>query len=386
MSSITRRSALSFLATAPIALRSFAATQTAHPTQLLIGTYTDPVGKTPGAKGIYSAPWSSATGVIGELEVVSTTPDPTFLALSPTTGMLFAVNELSGSGDGKVSAFARKPGQTQLQPLNVVDSGGNGPCHLAVDKTGRALFVANYGGGSVSAYKVSNTGLSEPVSTLRFSGHGAIAGQQGAPHTHCVRFSPDNRFLLVNDLGLDRIMVFHVDPAAATLTPAATPFFTAAPGAGPRHSIFHPRGKWVYSGNEINSTVDILGWNSKTGELTHKGTISSLPEDARGKRSALAELVIDPAGKFLYVSNRFHDSIGVFAINQKDGLLTPVQDMPCGGKTPRHFTMDPTGRWVIVANQDSRNIVVFERDHVSGKLTDTGRSTVLDAPVCILFA
>ncbi|WP_263381563.1 lactonase family protein [Granulicella arctica] len=387
MTLISRRSALSLLAASPAALRAFAKAPAAPVARLYVGTYTEPVGASPGAKGIYTCSWDAATGILGAFEVVATTPNPTFLAVSPKQpGHLYAVNELGNNQIGTVSTFTAKPGTTQLTPLNVVSSAGKGPCHLAIDHTGRALFVANYGGGIVSSFKITPQGLSEAVSVFPFSGHGSDPDRQSAPHTHCVLLSPDNRYLLVNDLGLDRIMVYHVDPATAVLTPAAKPYYEATPGSGPRHATFHPQGRWLYSTNELNSTVDLIDWNPADGTLTHKATVSSLPPSAIGQKNAPAEIAIDPTGKFLYVSNRFHDSIGVFAIDPKAGTLSPVQDMNCGGKTPRHFTLDPTGRWVIVANQDSRNIVVFERNHSTGELTATGRSYDLNAPVCIVFA
>ncbi len=390
MTTITRRSALTLLTVAPAVLKSFASPPQTSASTLFLGTYTDPVGAMPGAKGVYSSLWNAATGEISSIELAAETPNPTFLARSPVRpNLLFAVNELSGKQDGTVSAFARKPGQTalaSLQSLNIVNSGGSGPCHLALDHTGRALFVANYGGGSVSSFKVSTEGLSEAVSVVRFTGSSIDPGRQTTPHTHCVLLSPDNRFLLVNDLGLDRIMVFEVDPAAANLIPAATPYFTAKPGAGPRHSLFHPNGRWVYSVNELNSTIDLLDWDSTHGVLSFKETISSLPANARTQKNAPAELAIDRAGKFLYVSNRFHNSIGVFAIAGKTGALTPVEDIPCGGKIPRDFVLDPTEQWLLVANQDSRNIVVFKRNSATGKLTATGKSYTLDATVCLLFA
>lgn len=361
-----------------------AGTHEAPVSRILLGTYTDPVGTTPGAKGIYTCSWNPTTGQLGPIELAIETPDPSFLAISPKApGMLFAVNELPGDHNGTVTAFAYKSGQP-LRTLNVVSSEGLAPCDLTLDHTGRTLFVADYTSGCLATFKVTRAGLSKAVSVLRFPGHSIDPDRQTSAHTHCTLLSPDNRFLLVNDLGLDRIMVFHVNPVAATLTPTAIPY-NATPGSGPRHSIFHPNGRWVYSVNEISSTVDLLDWASSDGTLTRRQTISSLPPNTPKQKNAPAELATDRAGKFLYVSNRFHDSIGVFAIDHKTGALTHRQDIDCGGKTPRHFVIDPTGRWLIVANQDSRNIVVFQRDTVTGELSATGNSSLLDAPVCILF-
>lgn len=353
-------------------------------TRLYVGTYTHAAGGENGSKGIYTCTWDPAKGELGPMEVAAETPDPTFLAMSPAMPELFfAVNEL-GTGDGKVSAFRRKG--AALDPLNVVGSGGNGPCHLALDRTGKALFVANYGGGSVSSYQVSGAGVSEPVATIPFSGHSVDPDRQAAAHTHCVLLSPDNRFLLVNDLGLDRIMVYGVDPVTAKLTPAAEPYFSAKPGAGPRHSIFHPNGRWVYSVNELGSTIDQLAWDKAAGGLKQGQTVSTLPAASVGEKNSPAELAIDGKGKFLYVSNRFHDSIGVFAIDGKTGALKWVQDVPSGGKVPRHFALDPTEKWVLVGHQETGNVVVFARDGRTGMLTATGRSYPCVGAVCLVFA
>jgi 6-phosphogluconolactonase len=399
---LTRRSALSLLAAAPIALRAQAGAQPVSASKLYIGTYTDPVtdavGTTPGAKGIYTCSWNAATGTLGPFELIAATPDPSFLTFSPRhPNMLYAVNELPDPKNGAVSAFAIIPGTPRLERRSFLTTGGSSPCHLAFDHTGRVLFAANYYGGSLASYKVNAQGRLEPVTVHRFSGHSIDPDRQTTAHTHCSLFSPDNRFLLVNDLGLDRIMVFHVDTATAKLTPASTPFYSATPGAGPRHTIFHPNGRWVYSTNELNSTIDRFDWTSADGLLAHKATVSSLPPAAQRRNSSLppaarqidnapAELATDAEGKFLYVSNRFHDSIAVFTIDPQDGSLIFMQDIPCGGKTPRFFAIDPSGRWLLVANQDSRNIVVFECDHANGTLKATGASYLLDAPVCILFA
>jgi len=379
---LTRRSVLSSIAVAPVALQAYASGHKAAATRLFLGTYTDRPDSS--SKGIYTCSWNASTGTLGEIQLSIATPNPTFVVAS--ANRLYAVNEIGGDHVGAVTTFASKAGQPALQTVNSVSSAANGPCHLALDHSERAVFVANYSGGTLSSYKVSSTGLSEPVSVIKFPGHSMDKDRQTSAHTHCVLVSPDNGFLVVNDLGLDRIMVFRIDPVTAVLTPAATPYWDATTGSGPRHSIFHPRGRWVYSANELNSTVDHLEWTGATGGLTYKTTVSSLPPDVRGQKNAPAELAIDDAGQFLYISNRFHDSIGVFAIDQQTGELTAKQDISCGGKTPRHFTLDPTGRWVLVANQDSGNIVVFERNRTTGELTATGKSYSLGAPVCIVFA
>ncbi len=382
---MTRRSVISLLAAAPATLRSFAAAPVKS-SRLYIGTYTSPAGAIAGAKGIYAATFNPLTGELTQPKLAATTPDPTFLAVSPdASARLYAVNELSGGKPGTVTTFKRNDDAGTLIPLNTVDAGGEGPCHVTTDHTGRAVFAANYPGGSISSFRVTPEGLSAPVSTFKYTGTGPKP-EQASPHGHCVRISPDNRFLLVSDLGTDRILIYHLRVATAELTPAAVPFITVATGSGPRHTLFHPNGRWLYSLNELGSTVDLFEWAGATGTLTQKFTISTLPQEARGKKNNAAELAFSPDGHFLYVSNRFHDSIAAFAVLPTTGELTMIQDIACGGRVPRSFTIDPTGRWLLVANESTASIDVFSRNGKTGLLTAAARSYTVNRPVCLLFA
>jgi 6-phosphogluconolactonase len=350
---------------------------------LFVGTYTSG-----SSKGIYGFRFQSETGELTPLGLLAETPDPTFLALSADHRFLYAVNEeanYQGTHSGRVSSFVIDHLKAKLSPVDSVASAGSGPCHLAVDHTGSALFVANYGSGSAASFHLSRTGqIGAPVSQFQYSGHGPNKRQQG-PHSHCTTVSPDNRWVLVNDLGLDRIMVYQLDPATAKLTPADPPYWSAKPGSGPRHLAFHPNGRYAYSLNELTSTVDVLGWDTQKGTLTSIQDLSALPSDFQGENTG-AEIVVDPTGKFVYASNRGHNSIAIFAVDGERGTLTAKGHAKTPGAEPRNFTIDPTGKWVLVGNQKIGTMSVFEREPMSGDLKASGKSVPIDAAVCLLFA
>ncbi|MFZ0594993.1 MAG: lactonase family protein [Bryobacteraceae bacterium] len=384
MDRITRRSILASSLT-PMLLRSrpLSAQTTPSGYLLYVGTYTN---KT--SKGIYAFRFQSESGDLMPLGLVAETPNPTYLALSANHRFLYAVNEESnyqGTHSGLVSSFAIDHLTAKLKPLNSVASAGSGPCHLAVDHTGSDLFVANYGSGSAASFRLSPTGLiGAPVSQFQFSGHGPDAKRQEGPHAHCTTVSPDNRYVLVNDLGLDRIVVYRLDPATAKLTPNDPPYWSAKPGSGPRHLAFHPKEPFAYSVNEMASTVDVLGWDSQTGTLTSIQNISALPQDFHGESTA-AEIVVDPTGRFVYSSNRGHNSIAMFAVDRARGTLTSLGFAATPGREPRNFTLDPTGRWVLVGNQMIGTISLFRRDLETGMLSPAGKTTSIDQAVSILF-
>jgi 6-phosphogluconolactonase len=379
----SRRSFLAKLSAVALAART--RSWASEPTGLIfVGTYTNDKGST--SRGIYAFRWDADEGTLASLGLAAPTVNPSFLTFSPSRRHLYAVNEVDayhGEKSGSVTSFAVARGT--LKALNTVSSGGGGPCKITVDFTGKAAFVANYDGGSAASYRVLQNGaLSKAVSRFQYSGHGADPQRQAAPHTHCTTVSPDNRYVLVNDLGLDRISVYRLDPLTAVLTPNDPPFYEALPGSGPRSFTFHPGGKWAYSLNEIANTVDALAWDAERGALTRLQNISTLPEGFNGSNTT-ATVAVDSAGRFLYASNRGDNSIAVFSIDDRDGKLKPVQRVDCGGKTPRHFALDPGNQWLLVANEDSSNIVVFARNTRSGLLTPTGREYPLSHPVCIVF-
>jgi 6-phosphogluconolactonase len=380
----SRRSFLAKLSAVALAARTPA--WASQPT-LFAGTYTNEKGST--SHGIYAFLWDADAGSLAPLGLVAVTINPSFLTVSPSRRHLYAVNEVDqyqGEKSGSVTAFAVKGHFGKLKPINAVSSGGAGPCKITLDHTGAAAFVANYDGGSAASFRVlSNGALSNAVSRFQYTGHGANPQRQEAPHTHCTTVSPDNRYVLINDLGLDRISVYHLDPLTAQLTANDPLFYEALPGSGPRSFAFHPSGKWAYSLNEIANTIDALAWDAERGTLTRFQNISTLPEGFRGENTA-AQVAVDAAGRFLYASNRGDDSVVVFSINDGDGNLKTVQNVKCGGKTPRYFALDPGNQWLLVANQDSSNIVVFARNGRTGLLTPTANNYPLSFPVCLVFA
>jgi 6-phosphogluconolactonase len=353
---------------------------------IFAGTYTDK-GST--SQGIYAFRWDADSGAMTPLGLAVTTVNPSFLTLAPDRRRLYAVNEVEayhGEKSGSISSFVLERDSGKLKPINTVSATGGSPCNIAVDFTGKAVFVANYGGGSAASFRVLRNGaLSQAVSKFQFSGHGANPERQAGPHAHCTTVSPDNRYVLVNDLGLDRISVYHLDPLTARLTANDPAFYQALPGSGPRSFSFHPSGRWAYSLNEITSTLDALAWDSERGTLTRMQNISTLPEGFTGSNTA-ATVAVDSAGRFVYASNRGDNSVAVFSIHDREGTLKAIQRVDCGGKSPRHFALDPGNQWLLVANQDSSNIVVFARSPRSGLLTSTGNQYPLSFPVCLVFS
>jgi 6-phosphogluconolactonase len=361
-----------------------------HKAQLYIGTYTHDIGEGGKGDGIYVADWDAVAGTASTLQLAAQTDDPSFLAVPPGGAALYAVNEgenfpqKNGGKGGSVTAFRRDPSSGKLTQQNAVPSGGSGPCYITVDRAGRAAFAANYNNGTLGSFRITPKGLEGPVTVFVAHGSGPDKERQKGPHLHCAVLSPDERFLLVSDLGTDHVWIFHVDLKTAELKETGTPW-QAKPGSGPRHQHFHPNGKWVYSINELTSTVDTLAWDAKTGTLQWLSEVplrgSSFPADSSG-----AELAIDRTGRFLYASHRGENTILAFSIDPKAGGLTFVQRIGCGGKNPRDFTLDPSERWLVVSNQDTQNVAVFARDPHNGKLTATDRTYHVGAPVAVLFA
>ena len=335
------------------------------------GTYTRN-----GSKGIYAFRFQTTNGKMTPLGVAAETPSPSFLVESANHRFLYAVNE---SRDNTVTAFAIDAKTGKLTFLNKVPSGGDGACHLAIDKTGKWMGVANYGSGHLALMPVGADGkLGEAVKIEKNEGSNATPRQKG-PHAHEVVFSPDNKFLLYADLGADKIFVYKFDAAKGTLTANDPPFGKVAPGAGVRHFAFHPNGKIVYAINEIGSTVTTFRYDPAKGSLEELQTISTLPEGFKGN-SSTAEIAVNKAGTVVYGSNRGHDSIAVFNVDPQKFTLTAVGQVPTLGKTPRNFALDPTGAWLLAANQDSSDIAVFKVNGPTGQLVPSGE-LVKDAPL-----
>ena len=351
---------------------------------VFVGTYTRP-GK---SQGIYAYKFQSATGKLTSIGLAAEIASPSFLTIHPNQKYLYAVTEAYGVGGekgGAVSAFAIDAAAGKLNFLNRVSTKGGGPCHLNVDKTGKALVVVNYGTGSTASMPVMEDGrLGEAASFIQHAGSSADPSRQKGPHAHSVNISPDNRFAIVADLGLDQVLVYKLDPAKATISSNDPPFTKVAPGAGPRHFSFHPNGKFGYVINEMGNTVTAFAWDAPKGVLKEIQTLTTLPADFKGV-SHTAEVLVHPSGKFLYGSNRGHDSIAVFSIDKSKGTLTPVDRTPTQGKLPRNFRIDPTGNYLIAANMNSDSMVIFRIDQKTGKLTPTGDVIQLGSPVCIKF-
>jgi 6-phosphogluconolactonase len=354
-----------------------------HAYRVYVGTYTGPV-----SKGIYAFPFDSSSGKAGTTELVAETTNPSFLAVDPKRQYVYAANEISnyeGKKSGALSAFAVDSKTGKLTFLNEVSSRGAGPCHLAVDKTGNYVLVANYDSGSVAAFPVQEDGrLGEASAAVQHTGHGLNAERQEGPHAHDITISADNRFVIANDLGLDQLLVYHFDAAKGTLNPNQPAFASVEAGAGPRHSAFHPSGRFLYDINEMAGSISAFAFDAPAGTLRHLQTISTLPPDFKDKNDS-AEIVVHPSGKFLYGSNRGPDSIAVFAIDSEKGTLKLVESVPTQGKTPRNFAIDPTGKYLLVANEESDSVVVFRVDTKTGRLSATGQGINVPAPVCLVF-
>lgn len=348
--------------------------------QVYVGTYTNR-----GSKGIYTFELDLASGAPSPVTLAAETVNPSFLAIHPSNRFLYAVNEvgeIGGMKSGAVSAFAIDPQTGKLTFLNQQPSKGTSPCHLVVDNRGRYVLVANYGGGSVTVLPILPDGrLGEATSFVQHEGKSINPKRQEAPHAHSINLDAANRFAIVADLGLDRLLVYRFDAVKGMLTPNEPPFASVAPGAGPRHFAFHPNGRFAYVINELNSTVTAFSYDAQKGVLTELQTVTTLPEKFQGDNWT-AEVQVHPLGKFLYGSNRGHDSIVIFAI-EGDGKLRLIGHQPTQGKFPRHFGIDPTGNYLLVANQNTDNIVFFRIDPQTGKLHPTGQVVDVPMPVCV---
>lgn len=345
-----------------------------------IGTYTGH-----GSQGIYAYRFDAGTGALQPLGLAAETKDPAFLAVHPNGRFLYAVNE---TDHGTVSAFSIDSVTGKLTPLNQVSSQGSGPCYISVDHTGRAAFVANYGSGSFAALRINADGtLGDamafyPHEGFPSSGPHADHKRQDKPHAHYIDVSPDNRFVIAVDLGLDKVFIYRFDAALSRILPAAQPFASVAQGAGPRHAAFLPDGKAVYVLNELNSTVTVFAFND--GAMHQIQMISTLPADFKGENYP-AEIAVHPSGQFLYVSNRGFDTITLFGIDAEDGKLQPVEQFSTRGKWPRHFAIDPSGTFLLAANEKSGSVSIYRIDEDIGRLRPAGRPFAVPSPACIRF-
>ena len=350
-----------------------------------VGTYTSGKGANR-SEGIYLLELDVRSGTLGAPRLVATAPDPSFLAIHPSRKFLYAVNELGefrGRRGGGVSAFALDPARGTLTPLNQQSSVGSEPCHLVVDRAGKNVLVANYGSGSVACLPIEADGTLRPASSsIQHRGHGTDPDRQAGPHAHSINLDAENHFAVAADLGLDKVLVYAFDASSGKLTPNEPAFAPVAPSSGPRHFAFHPSGQFGYVINEMANTVTAFAYNPAKGTLTEIQTIATLPENFKGT-SHTAEVQVHPSGKFLYGSNRGHDSIAIFTIDPSTGKLSTVGIEPTQGKNPRNFALDPTGTYLLAENMDGDTIVVFRIDGQTGALRPTGQTVAVSKPVCI---
>jgi 6-phosphogluconolactonase len=352
---------------------------------LFVGTYTNTQAA---SKGIYVYRYNATSGQLTSLGVAAETENPSYLAVDPTYRFLYAVNELEdykGAKTGAVTAFAidRKTGK--LTKLNEVASRGEDPCYISLDKTGKYVLVANYTSGNIAVFPMQKDGsLGEATAFVQHHGSGPNKERQEGPHAHFIKTTADDRFAVVSDLGLDKLLVYRFDASNGSLTPNDPPAADLPPGEGPRHVAFAPNNRFAYSVNELKSSATAFTFDAARGVLKPFQTLSTLPKDFTGQNDT-AEIHVSPDGKFVYASNRGHDSIAQFSIDAKSGRLTLVNNFPIGGKTPRDFELDPAGTHLLVAGQDSNNIVVFRIDATTGALSQTGETVSAPAPVGLTF-
>ena len=351
---------------------------------VFIGTYT----RGTRSEGIYVHRFDPESGALAPVSVASGAENPSFLALHPGGRFLYAASEVEsfgGRAQGAIYAYAVDARAGWLTPLNAQGSVGRGPCHVSVDATGRWLLAANYHGGSVCAMPIEADGRLAPASDfVQHTGSSVHPERQDQAHAHSINLDPRNRFAYVPDLGMDKIAVYKPDFERGTLDANSPARVDLPPGSGPRHFAFAPNASRAYAINELASTITAFEWDAESGALDAFQTISTLPANFAGANTT-ADIHVHPSGKFVYGSNRGHDSIAMFAVDDADGRLTALGHQSTLGRTPRNFALDPSGGYLLAANQDSDTIASFAIDSDSGELADVGEVAEVPAPVCVLF-
>jgi 6-phosphogluconolactonase len=369
--------ALAFLLQAGTSLAADAPVQSVY-----VGSYA-----TAEKAGIHALELDLATGDLRAKAETSGLANPSFLAFHPNRRFLYAVSEVSdyeGQKTGAVAAFAVDPKTGALRLLNRQASGGDGPCYITIAPSGRYAYVANYGGGTVAVLPIeANGALAPAISVVRHQGSGANPSRQEGPHAHSIDLDGPGRFALAADLGLDKVMVYEVGEKGS-LTPHDPPSTALPPGSGPRHLAFGKKGAFAYVINELSSTIEAFAYDAALGTLKRTQSITTLPAGFTGKSYA-AEIAVSADGRFLYGSNRGHDSIASFAIDAQTGRLHATSHTPTGGSWPRHFAIDPSGAFLLAANQKSNSVVVFRIDRRTGALTPTGHRIAVPQPACVAF-
>jgi len=345
---------------------------------LYVGGYTKQQGE---GIGVYR--FDPESGAIAHIETVGGIVNPSFLAVSPDGQNLYSVAESPAAGS--VVAYARDADSGSLRELNRQWSQGMGPCYVSIDHSGRFVLAANYGSGSIAAYPIGSDGGLEPASSaIQHKGSSANPDRQAGPHAHMIAPSPDGRHVYATDLGADRVFGYTLDGSTGQLVATTGAGASATPGAGPRHFAFSPDGGTVYVINELDSTLTRYDRDADSGRLDARQTVSTLSDGFDGENSC-AQVVVSPDGRFVYGSNRGHDSIAVWAVGE-DGALTTIGHVPSGGKTPRNFALDPSGQWLLAANQDSDSVVVMRRDPETGLPEVPGTVYTMPSPCCLVFA
>ncbi len=369
----------SFITMTALSLNSLSA---AEKMTVFVGTYTGGP-----SKGIYAYELNMLDGSLKQLGLAAEAQNPSFLAIHPNKQLLYAANEIGrfqGKPVGAVTGFKIDAVTGKLNKINDQSSGGDGPCHLVVDKAGKNVLVANYGGGSVAVLPIDSEGqLKAATAFVQHKGSSVNPQRQKEPHAHSIHVDAQNRFAFAADLGMDKVMIYRFDADSGGLAANDPAFASVKPGGGPRHFAFSPDHKRAYVNNEITSSVTAFSYNEATGALAETQTISTLPADWNGNNST-AEIQVHPTGKFVYCSNRGHNSVAVFSVDS-NGRLSHVENESTRGKTPRNFGIDPTGKYLIAANQDSDTLAVFSIDSQSGKLTPLGEPVSAPKPVCVKF-
>jgi 6-phosphogluconolactonase len=354
-------------------------------TWVYVGTYTK--GNST-SEGIYVSVLDESTGALSEPVLAARVVNPSFVALHPSKPLLYAVSEVSTGSPDSIGLFAYSIGDDGiLHELNARSTGGSAACHLAVDPTGRCVGVANYGGGSCASFPIRSDGsLGERGSFHQHTGgSGANPKRQNAPHAHSLNFNRDGTQAFVADLGKDQILMFDVDAAAGTMKPSKQPFVKLPLGGGPRHFCFHPTFKYAFSNLEMTSQVALLKYDQDAGTLSLGPVLDTIPESARQSGNSTAECLVHPSGRFVYVSNRGHNSIAAFSFDSAAGKLIPLGNTSTEGEVPRGFGIDPSGKFLIAGNQRSGNVATLRIDPDTGKLTPTGHEIEVDAAVNVRF-
>lgn len=351
--------------------------------RIYIGTYTRGNDV---SDGIYTCLFDDEMGTLTKPELAAKTDNPSFLAVHPTRDLLFACNEVNdfeGEKSGAISAYKADRATGKLTLINQQSAGGGVTCHAVVDKTGKFVLFANYTGGNVGVVPINNDGsIGSRTSLINHIGTGPNRQRQEKPHAHSINLSFDNRFAYAADLGTDHVMIYRFDEETGLLAPSAADSVEVNPGGGPRHFSIHPSGKFAYTNNELTCEAVAFDVDEQTGGLTRTQIISTLPKIFDGRKST-AECLVHPSGKFLYVSNRGHDSVACYTIDQSNGQLSLIEIEKTGGEEPRNFFIDPTGKWLIAANQNSDTIIVFRVDLASGAISATESKISVGKPVCL---